>query len=297
MAEIDINYDRLKGMNVIPHSIMELGKMNFWHYTSFERLQQILKGGSFWVSKFSSMNDLAEANMHASADNVYCLCFCNTNSESIPMWYMYSGIDGQGVALGLKPTIMLDFINSIIVDGVEGIIKKESDNKCQKPQDYLETHLQYVNDFDIECGWIFYRNTKVHNRIYYKKKWYHFDNNALPQFEKDNYFIKDYPWNYECEFRIAFINKTGIDFDHIKVNIPSKIVKKLKSRLAPENNDKSFDSKKQILVEYGIKNRNISPSLLQIKMDILDRNKPSIEKYVNDQIENCKAKVIHKIML
>ena len=296
MAEIDINYDRLKIMNIIPHGVIDLGKMNFWHYTSFERAQQILKGGSFWASKFSTMNDLAEKNMHANADSVYCLCFCNANSESIPMWYMYSGIDGQGVALGLKPTIMLDFINAIIDNGVEGLIKETSDS-CKSAPENTEIHLEYGKDFDIKCGWIFYRNTKAHNRNYYKKKWYHIDKNDLSQFEEDNYFIKDYPWNYEHEFRIAFINKTGKDFGHIKVNISSKIIKNLKARLAPENSNNSFGSKKQILVDYGIKEKSISHSLLQTKMNILDRDKSSIERYVNEQIENCNDKVIHKIKL
>lgn len=169
MAEIDINYDRLKIMNIIPHGVIDLGKMNFWHYTSFERAQQILKGGSFWVSKFSTMNDLAETNMHANADSVYCLCFCNANSESIPMWYMYSGIDGQGVALGLKSTIMLDFINAIIDNGVEGIIKETSDS-CKSAPENTETHLEYGKDFDIKCGWIFTVILKLIIEITIKRK-------------------------------------------------------------------------------------------------------------------------------
>ena len=67
--------------------------------------------------------------------------------------------------------------------------------------------------------------------------------------------------------------------------------------MAPENSNNSFGSKKQILVDCGIKVENIYRSLLQIKMDILDRNKSSIERYVNEQIENCNDKVIHKIKL
>ena len=48
-----------------------------------------------------------------------------------------------------------------------------------------------------------------------------------------NYFIKNYPWEYEREFRLVFIVKKGMDVKKLKVMIPDEIYRKLKVMIAP----------------------------------------------------------------
>ena len=97
-------------------SAAEFAKANFWHYTSLSNAEKIIAGTSpgFVISSFEQMNDLDEAELHKDElGKLFSLCFCNTDKEKIPMWYMYSDLEGKGVALGLTPARMLKFIHSI----------------------------------------------------------------------------------------------------------------------------------------------------------------------------------------
>ena len=51
------------------------------------------------------MNDLREADLHgAEKEDIFVQCFCNSDTEKIPMWYLYGGIVGRGASIGFTLT-------------------------------------------------------------------------------------------------------------------------------------------------------------------------------------------------
>ena len=53
------------------------------------------------------------------------------------------------------------------------------------------------------------RQTTMANKATIEHKWYVVDD--IRSFERDNYFLKAYPWEYEKEFRIIFITGDSTD--------------------------------------------------------------------------------------
>ncbi|MBQ7989449.1 MAG: hypothetical protein IJ251_00155, partial [Oscillospiraceae bacterium] len=62
---------------------------DFWYYTSAATASLILSNKCFHVSCFNEMNDLNEIRLHEEEkDKIHALCFVNSKSEKIPMWYL-----------------------------------------------------------------------------------------------------------------------------------------------------------------------------------------------------------------
>lgn len=268
----------LKRKNTIDFSksAKEFSSTNFWYYTAMSTVNEILYSESFWVSNIANMNDENEAQFHdKEKDKVFALCFCNSNSEKIPMWYLYSGICGTGMRIGITPANMLKMISSI--KHVSPVINNE----------LSENQLEVGKDIEIEYGWVYYKSHS--SQIQYRNKWYEVSD--LNSFVKNNFFIKDYPWQYEREFRIVFKNCTNMKFDKLAVSIPHEMIKALKITCAPECQYSCYEGKGFEKYFSSL----ISPSKLKINMDLLKRNKDSIvsnfDKIIDEKNvdELCRA--------
>lgn len=239
---------------------------SFWYYTSADTAQKILSGKCFYASCLKRMNDLGEIKLHdGMKDHVHALCFVNSNSEKIPMWYLYGGITGSGVSLNITPGNMIKFIQSI---------------KTVNPVNDDKKKLIIGKDIEMQYGWIYYRkpNQNKYSQVFYKNKWYTVDD--TDGFENNNYFIKDYDWNYEKEFRLVFINKTGTPYEILKISFDDELLKKIKIKLAPEINSEIKDT---LLRSDGVMKwaeANIQKSEIGIEMDLLGRNKESIINFI-----------------
>ena len=282
MPNIKINSEYLlKGNYVdVNAKTKEFSNCDFWHYAKTTTINSILETGKIWINSFDKMNDLNEAELHSNVkSNVFALCFCNTNSEKIPMWYLYAGICGRGMRMGMTPSKMLSFIKSI--DEIYPV-----ENECVS-----DTPIKIGTGFSMNCGWIYYRKNR--GTIKHKGKWYDVDENDYDKFEKDNYFIKDYPWEYEKEFRIVFENKSGRHIDRIAVNVPQSIINGLKLSFAPEADYEDImhmDGFREYL------NNKIGKSNLMIKMDLLSRNKRDIVRNMKDIIDNSNAEKVCEVL-
>ena len=151
----------------------DFSKYDFWYYTDLDTASKILESRSFWVSNMTNMNDKSETELHPKlADHIHALCFCNSKTEKIPMWYLYAGLAGRGVSIGFTPMTMLRLLQSVEeveVVGEEGVkLRKDA-------------------DFALQYGWVYYRDSS--NRINYKRQWYEIENESF--FKRDNFFIKD----------------------------------------------------------------------------------------------------------
>ena len=210
----DITAKELRGKNPpkVSENLEISSSYTFWNYTSIGNLNDILKSGYFFTSNLAIMNDKNEKELHPNnSESVHALCFCNSNTEKIPMWYLYGGITGKGCALGVTPAKMRDWLRTI--KEVYVVVGEGKEKKAD-----TEQILSVGKDVSLECGWVFYR--KGQSEIFYRNKWYRLTKDDYKEFENDNFFIKDYPWEYEREFRILIKNKTGKNHDRLAIKIP-----------------------------------------------------------------------------
>ena len=248
----------------------DFSNSKFWYYTTMATASEILRSHTFWVRSIEKMNDKAEAELHSSVKNViHALCLCNSDTEKIPMWYLYSGISGKGVSIGFTPGSLLGIIKTI--ETVRGVTNEGESYEIKRGQ-----------DFDIEVGWIYYRKTE--SLINYKRKWYQLSDLGN-DFGKGNYFIKDYPWEYEKEFRIVFKNKTRFIFEHIEIEIPKESWEKLTVRFAPEWDPAELKKLRNTQPGFmGLQEDKIKYSSINIKMSLLERNKQEINRFIIDKM-------------
>lgn len=279
-----ISAEELKNKN--PQELSENLKLSsdytFWNYTSIGNLNDILKSGYFFAGNLATMNDKNEKELHPNnSESVHALCFCNSNTEKIPMWYLYGGITGKGCALGVTPAKMRDWIR--MIKEVYVVVGKKTDT---------EQVLSVGKDVSLECGWVFYRKGK--SEIFYRNKWHRIAEKDYDEFENDNFFIKDYPWEYEREFRILIKNKTGKNHDRLAIKIPEKIYPSLKLRLAPELTRESFQAEIKDLEGFQkLFSSNAKESNLGISMNLLSRNEERIHEYAKEHASDI-CKVIRK---
>lgn len=233
----------------------------FWHYSSINHVQKIIEKQRFECRSISNMNDLNEAESYkAKSSNIYALCFSSAKQENIPMWYMYAGITGNGASIVFKHSYIFDMLEDIkMLTAIKG-------NK--------EYELKIGDDFDLYYGWIYYRENKDSNVFKYRNTRYEVCDD-IQEFLEDNYFIKDYPWNYENEFRIVIKVKKEIIYEKIILKLPDIHVNKgcISIRLGPEMFKNENESEKSPLETCDL---TIEKSKLSIKMNLLDRNKEDI---------------------
>lgn len=246
----------------------EFSNYSFWYYTSLSTADKILFNKKIYISNLTNMNDKEECLLHTKEkDFIHCLCFCNSNTEKIPMWYLYSGVAGRGASIRFTPKIILELISSI-----DTLTSTDGKNILYKGV-----------DFDIIPGWVYYKKTDEKSQVFFRNKWYSISD--PDNFEKQNYFIKSYPWEYEREFRIVIINKTRQAYDRLVVDI-DKVYSKLKVKLAPELRKANFEELFSNLEGFKrLSLENYLYSALQIKMDLFNRNFESFVDYVNNDYE------------
>lgn len=278
MGSINISSAELMNENCpkLPAKAADFSKHSFWYYTSLHTADLILKNKCIYISNLSLMNDIDEATLHnCDKEYVHCFCLCNSDTEKIPMWYLYAGITGKGVSLGFSPSTMLAFINSI---------------KTVTTPDQTVVLTKDV-DFDLDYGWVFYRKKETPSQVMFKRKWYSLRDPEM--FEDNNFFIKSYPWEYEKEFRIVIRNKTNQKYDRLVLNI-SDVYKNIKIKLAPELSNEQFTN--LITSLHGFCNYLIQTpqkSKLSINMNLCKRNFSGFLDYIkesnnNDDIEYSK---------
>ena len=273
MAEINITADKLRKANPthLPDRAIDFSRAGFWQYTRLTTADLILSSSCFRVSNLNGMNDLDEARQHdTERNNIFSLCFCNSDTEKIPMWYLYSGLAGDGAALGFTPARMLSWLHSI----------KTVRATCAGQEKDKGDLLTVGKDIELLFGWVYYQTTTERSRIMYRNKWYNVDD--ISAFQKDNYFIKSYPWEYEKEFRIVFINHTRRAYEYLFVDIPAEIQAGIKVRLAPELRKDLF---KKFTGLNCIGSTHIpSYSKLSIRMNLFNRNRVGLLDYLREEI-------------
>jgi hypothetical protein len=265
--------------------------MKFYYHTRFSTAQKILKGTSeneevcFYVSSLEKMNDRDEIELHEeNKDNIFALCFSNTSAEIIPMWYLYSGITGEGVRIGITPNTMLALIQSIkeVFPVVEGKILKNNP-------------LKKDIGFTLDYGWVYYCDE---GKIKFRKNKYSLKDSDISEFKKNNFFIKTDEWDYEKEFRIVFDVKSvelteGETFKQIALICDKKkLARGLSVTLAPEikNQDEN-----ELANKLGITEDKIRSSKLHIRMNLIERNWANIANNFDKVVEFLNSQELNSV--
>lgn len=89
---------------------------NFYHYTSFEKLKEILDSSSIWLTQLKeSSNDKIEKDFYKNSGKyLFSLCFSTGTSESFPLWFLYAGADGLGARIKIRQKIMKEWLDPTI---------------------------------------------------------------------------------------------------------------------------------------------------------------------------------------
>lgn len=274
MKDNVITFEEAMSMNKIKVDGLakDFSKQSFWHYTKEQSLPKIFSteevGYTLLCNRIDKTNDLIEREK-VNANNVFVTCFCNTDSEKIPMWYLYGSLTGNGVSIGLTPLQMLNFLKSI--DHVYAT-RKESDAQ----------ELVSLETLEIKFGWVYYEKHEYDKtKFFYKQRFY-----EIKDFSdecKNCYFIKDYPWNYEKEFRIVIIDKENRGFEKLFLPIPKSLAKQMKLKVGQK-----FSTQK---CELPMSANKIKQSELRIDMNLLERHKDEVLDYIESEINgNGKQK-------
>ncbi len=249
-----------------------ISRTKFCHYTTIDNARNILSSESFFLSKYNRMNDLAEAGLHSNdKDRVFVLCFSNSESFNIPVFYLYGGIDGKGCRIQFTDAKIRDLINKCQIRFVNNsyrVLKREV------PSD----------SYSIFGDWVYYvTNDGFCEHKIDKINRYNNKEAALKELAKDNrqYFVKSPIWKYESEFRIVVVFKEKVEYDKIALSFDIKENEKGISMVCgPETSEKEYKEIRKEFGDYGISKCSRYPEGI-VSMDLVERNKDLLKAGAN----------------
>lgn len=85
----------------------------YFHYTDLNAVDGILKNKGFWLSNVSGFNDTVDTEQFGTDPQpFFSLCFSTGIHENLPLWYLYSGVDGRGARIQLTSVGIRDLIQN-----------------------------------------------------------------------------------------------------------------------------------------------------------------------------------------
>lgn len=199
----------------------------YFHYTTMNKLNNILSNEEIWVSQTRSFNDKKELNKDS---HNFAFCLSTGVNENLSLWYLYSGIDGKGCRIKFTKKQL-----ELLCKSSRFFLckKEEAGEDCELVEGenlsiYLKDVLYYREKEDTVD--LKYNNSVNHN----------FPLREFEEFKKANSVVfKDIVWYYEKETRIEFVisDKIPLDKDKnyvIKIKLRQDLMKKLTLQFAPE---------------------------------------------------------------
>lgn len=189
-------------INFFDNDKLGLNHTEYFHYTTLKNADSILNTKKLWLSPLSeSANDLVEKEVYkSSGQQCFSACFSTGTSENLPLWYLYSGVDGQGVRIGLKK----NSFSRLLKNANFLLSEYDSDNRC-----LIGNPMQLkCEDFKLVCRDILYVGNDSKNKNAFRSKYNGQTINNLHESEMDKIyhdyakFIKGLIWFYEKETRI-----------------------------------------------------------------------------------------------
>lgn len=186
----------------------------YYHYSDIDAIKGILSKKKIWVSSMCFSNDATEHNRFGDDTYRYFqLCFSTGTTENLPLWFLYSGINGKGLRIAFKKSDIRKICN------LDDIRIELFDNDTEK-------RVQLINgrNCSVQFKDVIYRKKESNGyRLKYNQKvCYGFPKNEMMQVESYNTgFIKDIIWFYEKETRLL-IKVTSDDIEKSRFNEVAK---------------------------------------------------------------------------
>lgn len=269
----------------------------YFHYTSLKNVNEILDTK---ILRFNSLaktsNDNSEKEKYMEYEKnekkLFSLCFSTGMTENLPLWYLYSGIDGCGARIGFTKKSFSTFKDAdyfIVEINEEYPFDKIGKRKKLNKKNYT-----------VICRDILYIGEDAEKSRFYRAKY----NGSLKKdisektyksIEKEySSSIKGLIWFYEKETRVTVeITKTDLldpQKNYAVLCDIKPVFKDLSIRLAPEFGkvDENFFEKYKGIKEWTMAQLQKSDFAGQIKMNLKERM--CNECHVKCSAENCPHK-------
>lgn len=223
----------------------EFEHTNYYHYTSLENINSILKNKHFWLSCVAGFNDEIDKKQFGDENaqkEFYSLCFSTGVNENLPLWYLYSGIQGKGGRISFTKATIRDLINNV---AVYKLYEFQDNELSENPVMILEDGVTMKFNFkDV----LYYHKGNSELKLKYNTMTNY--SIAVDEFEKIEeiwkYCMKGLIWYYEKETRLVIqligkakklINDNSKKQYKVVLDFNDDIKKRLKIDLAPEITD------------------------------------------------------------
>ena len=230
----------------------------FYYYTKIKTAENILKKGAFWLTDVNGFNDTKDTEQFGEdKDYSFSLCFSRRKKENLPMWYLYSGIDGKGCRIELTEKKLQKLRENGKYTLIRGI--SEGDDKYT----ILDSvPLEKGKTMDIKFKDILYegkldRDGKCELK-YSSKRISEFSQTELEKYKKKNRgFVKGMIWNYEKETRLLVrlrgeaeerlrewrksAQTSAISY-HVELSFDEALLKQMKIVFAPNLNEEEEEA-------------------------------------------------------
>lgn len=92
------DFDHLKTADQLTNYLdgREYSHSSYCHYTNLRIIDSILSNNTFQLSCVAGFNDVMDAKQFKDSRRFYSLCFSTGVNENLSLWYLYSGLQGQG---------------------------------------------------------------------------------------------------------------------------------------------------------------------------------------------------------
>lgn len=203
----------------------------YFHYTTLHTADIILTDKEVRASQVKNFND--ERETYHLSPNHFAFCLSTGDNENLSLWYLYSGIRGDGCRIKFTYTQIEEIMNN------STFILSEIDENNNIVADVrqLEKNKNLVVKF-IDALYYKKDNNSVHlkynNCVNHNYPASEFDCKKISEYA----VIKDIIWYYEKETRILFeVKNIKLDDEKkyvIRIKPPIDLFGKLAIRFAPE---------------------------------------------------------------
>lgn len=188
----------------------------YCHYTRLSALDSILQSKTIRLSSVTGFNDEVDKQQFGNFEEqilYYSLCFSTGVNENLPLWYLYSGMDGQGARIRMSKST----ITKLLKNAKYTLLVEDYSSKEVKRIELGPTDREMIFE-DV----LYYREHEGIDKV--DVKYNTMTNYSIPLDEFMIYkqdhkgFLKGLIWFYEKETRLL-IKLRGRVADSIKNRI------------------------------------------------------------------------------
>lgn len=235
----------------------------YHHYTSFNALKLILKGGQWKLSNPERMNDLQERQEKGSEEYWQRSVFASFGygeSENMAMWGLYCFPRDEAVRISLPRKLMREWLTDTKMKHNEDVVLLSDVVYVSNPESKERQLLMRWNNKKADITDLPLLNNLSH----------------MPEMTG---LVKNEAWSYENEVRFLMRLSTP-EKEGVFVSLPTDFVKQLRVKLGPWMDQEARNKAKLQLIQLGIAKENITESIFTGKVH-LDNKCDSCTYYKN----------------